>query len=130
MEGFEDPFNRRTYPWGEEDGGLLAWFSALGCLRKGSPALRRGELQWLAAEGPVLAVARAAEGQTRSTALNLGESRRELPLPAGTAILLGEGRTALSADGRPVVMLPPVSGTVLSVLDPGTPLFPRGATTD
>ncbi len=130
MEGFEDPFNRRTYPWGEEDGSLLAWFSALGRLRKGSPALRRGELRWLAAEGPVLAFSRSAEGQTLIAALNLGESRRELPLPAGAAILLGEGRTALSADGRPVVMLPPVSGTVLSVLDPGTPLFPRGATTD
>ena len=30
LEGFEDPFNRRTYPWGREDGELLAWYAALG----------------------------------------------------------------------------------------------------
>ena len=33
MDGFEDPFNRRTYPWGHEDTALLDWFRTLGRLR-------------------------------------------------------------------------------------------------
>lgn len=34
MEGYNDPFNRRCYPWGREDGQLLAWYHALSALRK------------------------------------------------------------------------------------------------
>ena len=41
MEGFEDPFNRQTYPWGCEDTELLDWYRALGRLRQQHPALRR-----------------------------------------------------------------------------------------
>ena len=36
MEGFEDPFNRQTYPWGREDRELLDWFRALERPRDGS----------------------------------------------------------------------------------------------
>lgn len=34
MEGFEDPFNRRCYPWGNVDKELVKWYKALGALRK------------------------------------------------------------------------------------------------
>lgn len=34
MEGFEDPFNRRCYPWGEGDKELLKWYKQLGRMRK------------------------------------------------------------------------------------------------
>ena len=34
MEGFEDPFNRRTYPWGRENKDLLSWYTQLGNFRK------------------------------------------------------------------------------------------------
>lgn len=33
MEGFEDPFNRRCYPWGEGDKDLLKWYKKLGAVR-------------------------------------------------------------------------------------------------
>lgn len=33
MEGFEDPFNRRCYPWGEGDKELLKWYKKLGRMR-------------------------------------------------------------------------------------------------
>lgn len=48
LEGFEDPFNRRPYPWGREDRELVGWFAALGRLRKECPALRRGDIRYLA----------------------------------------------------------------------------------
>lgn len=34
MQGFEDPLNRGTYPWGREDDDLIAHYRALGRLRK------------------------------------------------------------------------------------------------
>lgn len=34
MEGCEDPFNRRCYPWGKEDTELISHFQSLGKLRK------------------------------------------------------------------------------------------------
>ncbi len=33
MEGYEDPFNRRCYPWGEGDKELLRWYKKLGTIR-------------------------------------------------------------------------------------------------
>ena len=34
MQGYEDPFNRRCYPWGEEDKNLVSYFRVLGELRR------------------------------------------------------------------------------------------------
>ena len=33
MEGFEDPFNRKCYPWGNTDKDLLKWYKKLGAVR-------------------------------------------------------------------------------------------------
>ena len=33
MEGFEDPFNRKCFPWGNEDKELLKWYKQLGKIR-------------------------------------------------------------------------------------------------
>ena len=46
MQGYKDPFNRRTYPWGREDKQLLAHFQRLGQLRKNSDALRIGDIRF------------------------------------------------------------------------------------
>ena len=49
MEGHTDPFNRRTYPWGREDFGLLNHFRVLGKLRKNLPSLRFGNIRFFQA---------------------------------------------------------------------------------
>ena len=51
MEGFRDPFNRRTYPWGREDAGLLGIFQSLGRLRASTPVLRTGFYETVEAKG-------------------------------------------------------------------------------
>lgn len=33
LEGYEDPFNRRCYPWGKEDKSLIEFFTTLGRVR-------------------------------------------------------------------------------------------------
>ena len=64
MEGFEDPFNRQTYPWGHEDRELMDWYRALGAARKRYVALRRGSIRYLCGRGPLLAFVRQ-EGEER-----------------------------------------------------------------
>ncbi len=51
MEGYRDPFNRRTFPWGQENQALQQWFAALGNLRRTYPVLRTGDYQMHQASG-------------------------------------------------------------------------------
>ena len=96
LEGFEDPFNRRTYPWGEEDKELLDWFAALGKLRKTRAALRRGELEWLPCSERTAGFVRRLDGECLTVCLNAGTEPAGLELPAGET-----------------VSLPPLSGVLL-----------------
>ena len=115
MEGFEDPFNRRPYPWGREDGELLEWFKQLGALRKDHPALRRGTIRYVAAEGPLLAFARADDGEEILCVCNAGDGPVTLPLPGNTAsVLVGSPALApLEEDEGVQITLPPRSGAAL-----------------
>ena len=115
MEGFEDPFNRRTYPWGHEDQELLAWFKQLGALRKTHPALRRGTIRYVAADGPLLAFARADDGEEILCVCNAGDGPVTLPLPGNTAsVLVGSPALApLEEDEGVQITLPPRSGAAL-----------------
>ena len=84
MEGFEDPFNRRTFPWGHEDPQLTAWFSTLGQLRKHTPALRRGDLTWLTCSDSVVSFSRTWAGETLIAAANAAPREAGLTLPDGS----------------------------------------------
>ena len=42
MQGFEDPFNRRPFPWDDMDGDILAHYRRLGALRTKHRELFRG----------------------------------------------------------------------------------------
>ena len=45
LQGYKDPLNRKTYPWGEENQELLAWYQRIIALRHQHNALKTG--QWL-----------------------------------------------------------------------------------
>ncbi len=49
MEGYSDPFNRRTYPWNREDKELLTHYKELGALRKSQTALQLGNIHFFQA---------------------------------------------------------------------------------
>ena len=115
MEGFEDPFNRQTYPWGYEDQDLLAWYRALGRLRGGSPALRRGSIRYVCARGPLLAFLREAENERLLCAFNAEDETRAFPFDEGRLVpLLGQPQFS-QKDGLYTVALPPRSGAVFAV---------------
>ena len=115
MEGFEDPFNRQTYPWGREDQDLLAWYQALGQLRKTHPALRRGGIRYVLGKGPLLAFLRETEEERLLCAFNAGDEERAFPFDGGRLCpLLGQPYFS-QKDGLYTIALPPRSGAVFAL---------------
>ncbi|WP_251448634.1 glycoside hydrolase family 13 protein [Vermiculatibacterium agrestimuris] len=88
MEGFEDPFNRRTYPWGREDKAMIAWFTALGKARGELAPLRRGELEWLECRGRTVSFLRRLGAERIVAAVNAGERPAAVELPDGQRLRL------------------------------------------
>lgn len=61
LEGCADPFCRRTYPWGKEDEGMLAFYRSMLAMRRRHPVLRTGECAYIAPCDDVLCVVRSIE---------------------------------------------------------------------
>lgn len=61
MEGYRDPFNRRTFPWGQVNASLQAWFAELGQLRRRLPVLRTGYFRFLLAEDDIVVFERSLQ---------------------------------------------------------------------
>ena len=115
MEGFEDPLNRGTYPWGQEDQELLAFFRQLGQLRRERLSLQEGDLTYLHARGGVLVLRRQLGDEITVAALNAGEDAAEVAIPWPREL----AREALTFQqfyapgGKLRLRLPPVSGMIL-----------------
>ena len=63
MEGYNDPFTRRTYPWGRENQELTDWFRQLGALRKDWEALRLGDIHFFHAQDQKIGFTREYNGK-------------------------------------------------------------------
>ena len=115
MEGFEDPFNRGTYPWDDPPSSLFPWFVRLGQLRRSYAPLRRGALRWLYTAGPILAYARDLDGIQMITAVNAGSSPFSLSLSSEANFLrdLLSGEQISVVDGCATLSLPPQTGLLL-----------------
>lgn len=70
QQGYEDPFNRRTYPWGQENQELLAFYRSLCAVRAKNPALTDGSIEFLEAHGGVLLYVREDAGERILVAVN------------------------------------------------------------
>ena len=115
MEGFEDPMNRRTFPWGRENKELQRLFKALGALREERPSLRQGDIRYIGAEGAILVFERTLNGERTVIALNAGDTEWELEMPWETAFAkeLLSFQHFWARDGRIRLSLPPRSGVIL-----------------
>ncbi|MBP1763703.1 MAG: malQ [Firmicutes bacterium] len=93
LEGYSDPLNRRTYPWGREQATITAWYKKLISVRHAYPALCTGEWEIVWAEGDVIGYRRwicsgqDAFGQARPenqalVFINRGERTVMVDLPA------------------------------------------------
>ena len=115
MQGFEDPLNRGTFPWGQEDADLTAFFRTLGQLRTARESLRRGTLGYIYAQGGGLVIRRDTESERTVTALNAGASPLSLTLEwdAPTAMDAVTGQRFLAIGGQVRLSLPPLDGVIL-----------------
>ena len=116
MEGFEDPFNRRTYPWGHEDTALLDWFRTLGRLRAERESLQSGGIAYPLAAGRVLCFARRAGDEVSLCAVNAGAESASVDLPWAAPLAHDalSGQSFLAEGGRLHITLAPYDALLLT----------------
>ena len=128
LEGYRDPLNRRTYPWGREDSDLLASCRQLTALRHRYLVLQTGDWQSLPLADDVYGYWRTisntdafgspAPDNTALILINRGDLPQtvSVPLPPQTTalsdMLCGE-REIMAAGGEVSVLLPPYAGKLL-----------------
>ncbi len=115
MQGFEDPFNRGTYPWGREDRDLVRYFSRLGALRRDRLSLQRGGIRYLVSSGSVLSFLRADGAEETAVVCNAADTPADtsLPWPARAAVDALTGRRFPSVNGALSLSLAPLEGLLL-----------------
>jgi cyclomaltodextrinase len=101
--------------WGNsQDAQLLKFYRTLAALRRGEPALRRGQRKTMHASKDVLAYVRSDRGASLATVINLGEEKSRLQLPGGWNSIELTSDAGCSFDRENGwVELPPLSGLVL-----------------
>ncbi len=115
MTGFEDPFNRQTFPWGNEDQDMIAWFSALGSLRKTRQALRSGDIAYLESPPEILAFTRTLQDETLLCLCNNSGYTQSIALPWDASLnLLAASVPDLTVQGN-AILVPPYFGGVLEI---------------
>lgn len=125
MEGYRDPFNRRTFPWGKESKAMQQWFAALGQLRLRLPVLRTGTFAMLLAAADCAVFSRELpdgcdifdqlqEGPRQVLlAINRSPEPRQVQLEDRLILLPGFGGW-LEIDGRQVLSTDLANGGVIA----------------
>ena len=78
MEGYGDPFNRRFFPWGEEDRELIDYYRKIGSIRRQESVFREGILTFDLAQADVVVYRR----DSLLIAVNRGNAVKEIPCDA------------------------------------------------
>lgn len=115
QQGFEDPFNRRTYPWGHENQELLAFYRKLCEIRAEEQALADGDLQFSdTTAGALLRYERTSGDSRLVIVVNRGHQYAETKIDALYALdlLSGEGFAYADPDGL-IVSVPPETAYIL-----------------
>ena len=113
-QGFEDPFNRRTYPWGAEDRELLTFYRKLCALRAESETLARGELRFVESEGALLHYKRTSDHALLHILVNRGHHAVKACVDAVYAVDMLEDASFDHADSQGLyVTVPPETAYIL-----------------
>jgi len=83
LEGFRDPYCRRTYPWGRENKKLLEWYKKIFNFRKESEILKKGEWKPYFCEGAVFSYFRIKDNDKLLFAVNVSNDKKQIELPEG-----------------------------------------------
>jgi len=82
MQGADDPFNRKPFPWGHEDEKLTEMFRRILSKRRQEMILSLGGVKIQALSADVLRIERSREGKTLSLILNRTEKTQTCRLGA------------------------------------------------
>ena len=75
MTGLADPFCRRPYPWGNEDGELIAHYRLITGIRSENPVFTEGKTSFASPARDIFVIARVLDGREALTLVNRGASR-------------------------------------------------------
>ena len=109
MEGYADPYNRGTYPWGREDTYVKDLFTQLCRLRQSEKLLKRGAYEPFALEGTLYGHWRWQDGEIMLTVINPSQE----PVMAKMPVQLNEshrvcwkltGRSAYRMEDKHIVL--------------------------
>ena len=81
VEGYKDPFNRSTYPWGKEDKTLLEWHKSLGKVRRENSCFNDGEFKDTYCKNNIMSYIRHDEKCKVLCIFNAGYEVVEAPVP-------------------------------------------------
>ncbi len=90
MEGYADPLNRLTYPWGKEDTEILSWYKRLGKIRRNFTAFNKGEYKEIYSCGGTFAFTRRDKNSELLIAINLEDNPFRLKFKGKLYDLIGE----------------------------------------
>ncbi len=90
VEGYHDPFCRKTFPWGREEEELVEHYRALGRLRKQYSVLRDGEFRLEYAQGAVIAFSRFNDTDTLRVVVNASDEAVAYDAPRAENLLDGK----------------------------------------
>ena len=120
LQGFDDPLNRGTYPWGREDSELLAHYRMLAGLRKQYPFLVSGGFSLQSYGEHVILCERRADSREEQILAVVNRHlfgnvsvEVELPQGAGWVFDLITAEPLSSNDGTLFLDLPPLSAKLL-----------------
>lgn len=143
VEGHKDPFNRRTYPWGQENTEILDWYKRIIALRNHYDVFKAGEWISLPLEKETYGYIRrisngknvfGKEGQDNTALVLLNGSvdqavHIEIPIQQwchGSMMdLLNQNQEVPIVDGTVTICLQPLEGKVLLQVEQNS--FPRQA---
>lgn len=115
IQGFKDPYNRGTYPWGREDEDILSHYRFITKLRTEHPVFAKGEYIPKAYTDHVYGCVRKDENEYIDVAVNRGifeTENVEIAAMSEKAVNLLTGETVSATDGKFTVTLPPLGAIV------------------
>lgn len=77
LEGYADPYNRGTYPWGREETKLVSFYKKIIALRNNYTALQKGRWVSAMAEGDVYAFFRVADEEVFLMLFNRNKEKEQ-----------------------------------------------------
>jgi len=96
MEGWRDPFNRRPFPWGQENNEITEFYRILGRIRNAESDLRKGDFKVMLAENGVFIFAR----DSISVVANCGDVAHSVSSREAFTEMLSGNSAERSASGR------------------------------